>query len=466
MDQKALNDTIVAINSFLSNNILLIALLGCGIFYTIYSKGVQFRKLGAAFKQTFGGVFSKEKKSEDEGVSSFQALAVAIAAQVGTGNVAGVATAIMAGGPGAIFWMWLAAILGMATIYAEATLAQKFREKDDEGNFVGGPAYYIKNGLGPTHPGLAKVMSVAFAVLIVIALGFVGNIVQSNSIATSVVAAVEGAGGNINPIIVGIVVAVLAGGVFIGGIKRIANFAQLVVPIMALIYIVAAIVIMVKFHDQIGPAFKLIFQAAFNPEAALGGALGITIKTAAAKGVGRGLFSNEAGMGSTPHAHATAHVAHPVLQGYTAMVGVFIDTIVICTVTALMILVTGAWTDTSLNGALVTQEAFTRAFGTGGTVLLAVALGFFAFTTIVGWYYFGETNIRFLFGHKGLWPYRILVLLCIIAGSLQEVDLVWNTADLTNSLMVIPNIIAIIMLHKHVKNMSVHYETNGKEGSL
>ena len=455
MDQKALNDTIVAINSFLSNNILLIALLGCGIFYTIYSKGVQFRKLGAAFKQTFGGVFSKEKKSEDEGVSSFQALAVAIAAQVGTGNVAGVATAIMAGGPGAIFWMWLAAILGMATIYAEAVLAQKFREKDDEGNYVGGPAYYIKNGIGPKHPGLAKFMSTAFAILIVIALGFVGNIVQSNSIATSVVAAT---GGKLNPIVVGVIVAVLAGGVFIGGIKRIANFAQLVVPIMALIYIIAAIIMMVKFHDQIGPAF--------NPQAALGGAAGITIKAAASKGVGRGLFSNEAGMGSTPHAHATAQVAHPVLQGYTAMVGVFIDTIVICTVTALMILVTGAWTDKSLNGPLVTQKAFTLAFGTKGTILLAVALGFFAFTTIVGWYYFGETNIRFLFGHKGLWPYRILVLLCIIAGSLQEVDLVWNTADLTNSLMVIPNIIAIIMLHKHVKNMSLHYETNGKEGSL
>ncbi|MDU5923114.1 MAG: sodium:alanine symporter family protein [Finegoldia magna] len=463
MDQKALNATIVAINSFLSNNILLIALLGCGIFYTIYSKGVQFRKLGAAFKQTFGGVFSKDKKSEDEGVSSFQALAVAIAAQVGTGNVAGVATAIMAGGPGAIFWMWLAAILGMATIYAEAVLAQKFREKDDEGNFVGGPAYYIKNGIGPKHPGLAKVMSTAFAILIVIALGFVGNIVQSNSIATSVVAAT---GGKLNPIIVGIVVAVLAGGVFIGGIKRIANFAQLVVPFMALVYIIAAIIMMVKFHSHIIPAFKLIFEAAFNPEAALGGALGITIKMAAAKGVGRGLFSNEAGMGSTPHAHATANVAHPVLQGYTAMVGVFIDTIVICTVTALMILVTEAWTDKSLNGALVTQEAFTRAFGPTGTILLAVALGFFAFTTIVGWYYFGETNIRFLFGQKGLWPYRILVLLCIIAGSLQEVDLVWNTADLTNSLMVIPNIIAIIMLHKHVKNMTLHYETNGKEGSL
>lgn len=463
MDQKVLNDTIVAINGFLSNNILLIALLGCGIFYTIYSKGVQFRKLGAAFKQTFGGVFSKEKKSEDEGVSSFQALAVAIAAQVGTGNVAGVATAIMAGGPGAIFWMWLAAILGMATIYAEAVLAQKFREKDDEGNFVGGPAYYIKNGIGPKHPGLAKVMSTAFAILIVIALGFVGNIVQSNSIATSVVAA---AGGKLNPIIVGIVVAVLAGGVFIGGIKRIANFAQLVVPFMALVYIIAAIIMMVKFHDHIIPAFKLIFEAAFNPQAALGGALGITIKMAAAKGVGRGLFSNEAGMGSTPHAHATANVAHPVLQGYTAMVGVFIDTIVICTVTALMILVTESWTDPSLNGALVTQEAFTRAFGPAGTILLAVALGFFAFTTIVGWYYFGETNIRFLFGQKGLWPYRILVLLCIVAGSLQEVDLVWNTADLTNSLMVIPNIIAIIMLHKHVKNMTLHYETNGKEGSL
>ncbi len=456
-----LNKVIVSINSFLSNNILLFALLGCGIFYTVYTGGVQFRKLGAAFKQTFGGVFSKEKKSDD-GVSSFQALAVAIAAQVGTGNVAGVATAIMAGGPGAIFWMWLAAILGMATIFAEAVLAQKFREKDEEGNFIGGPAYYIKNGIGPNHPKLAKVLSTLFAILIVIALGFVGNIVQSNSIATSVVAAT---GNTLKPLVVGIIVAVLAGAVFIGGIKRIANFAELVVPIMALIYIVCAIIIMVKFHDQILPSLKLIFYAAFNPQAALGGALGITVKAAATKGVGRGLFSNEAGMGSTPHAHATAQVAHPVLQGYTAMVGVFIDTIIICTVTALIILVTGAH-NYGLKAALVTQKAFTLAFGNVGTVLLAVALGFFAFTTIIGWYYFGETNIRFLFGKKGLWPYRIIVLLCIVAGSFQEVDLVWNTADLTNSLMVVPNIIGIIMLHKYVKNMNKHYETNGKEGSL
>ena len=230
--ESGLADTINKINDFISSNILMYGLLFAGLFLSILLGFPQVTKIGKAFKLVFGGLFKKQGPKEKGSMSSFQALATAVAAQVGTGNVAGVATAIMAGGPGAIFWMWLAAILGMATIYAEAVLAQKFREKDDEGNFVGGPAYYIKNGIGPKHPGLAKVMSTAFAILIVIALGFVGNIVQSNSIATSVVAAT---GGKLNPIIVGIVVAVLAGGVFIGGIKRIANFAQLVVPFMALV---------------------------------------------------------------------------------------------------------------------------------------------------------------------------------------------------------------------------------------
>lgn len=448
------NQLIVKLNSILSDNILIFALIGCGIFYTIYTKGVQFRKMGAAFKQVFGGIFSKDAEG---GVSSFQALAVAIAAQVGTGNVAGVATAIIAGGPGAIFWMWLAAILGMGTIFAEAVLAQRFRVKDEDGNWVGGPAYYIINGIGPKHKALAKFLSSAFAILIVIALGFIGNMVQSNSIAASVNKAT-----GVQPIIVGIVIAFLAALIFIGGIKRIANFAQMVVPVMAVVYIVLSIVVMFKFHAHIIPSLALIFKSAFNPEAALGGAMGITIKMAVSKGVGRGLFSNEAGMGSTPHAHATANVKHPVQQGYTAMVGVFIDTVLVCTATALMILVTGA-NHSGEKGAVVTQEAFRTAFGHTGTITLAVCLAFFAFTTIVGWYYFGETNIRFLFGKKALWPYRILVILCIIFGATRQVDLVWNLADLANSLMVVPNVIALIMLHKHVKQLNDDYAIKSYE---
>lgn len=439
-----LNDMVVKFNSVLSDNILLIALLGCGIFYTIYTRGVQFRKLGVAFKQVFGGMF---EKNSDGGVSSFQALAVAVAAQVGTGNVAGVATAIIAGGPGAIFWMWLAAILGMSTIFAEAILAQKFRERDDEGNWVGGPAYYIKNGLGKKYPGLSKVLSHAFAILIVIALGFIGIMVQSNSISVSVAEATH-----IQPLFIGLVIAFFAGLIFIGGISRIARFAQMVVPFMAVLYVILSIITLFMFHDQIIPSLKLIVTSAFSPEAALGGALGITVRQAISKGVGRGLFSNEAGMGSTPHAHATANVKHPVLQGYTAMVGVFIDTIIVCSATALIILVTGAQ-NSGKDGALVTQHAFSTAFGQFGSATLATCLCFFAFTTIVGWYYFGETNIRFMFGRKGLLPYRALVILCIIFGSLQEVKLVWNLADLANSLMVVPNIIAIILLCRHVREM-------------
>lgn len=439
-----LNSMVVKFNSILSDNILLIALLGCGIFYTFYTRGVQFRKLGLAFKQVFGGMFEKDSEG---GVSSFQALAVAIAAQVGTGNVAGVATAIIAGGPGAIFWMWLAAILGMSTIFAEAILAQKFRERDDEGNWVGGPAYYIKNGLGKRFPGLSKFLSHAFAILIVIALGFIGIMVQSNSISVSVAEAT-----GIQPLFIGLVIAFFAGLIFIGGITRIARFAQMVVPFMAVLYVILSIITLFMFHDQIIPAISLIIRSAFNPQAALGGALGITVRQAISKGVGRGLFSNEAGMGSTPHAHATANVKHPVLQGYTAMVGVFIDTIIVCSATALIILVTGAQ-NSGKDGALVTQHAFSTAFGQFGSATLATCLCFFAFTTIVGWYYFGETNIRFMFGRKGLLPYRALVILCVIFGSLQEVTLVWNLADLANSLMVVPNIIALILLCRHVREM-------------
>ena len=446
-------EIIKSLNSVIVDYLLTIALVASGILFLFLNRGVQFRKFGAAFKQTFGGMFKKS----DDGISSFQALAVAIAAQVGTGNVAGVATAMVSGGAGAIFWMWIMSLFGMGTIFAEAVLAQKYRVKDEDGNWVGGPAYYITNGL--KNKGLAKFLATFFSVMIIIALGFFGNMTQSNSIAGAVNAAFP----QIPLVVIGVIIAIFAALVFIGGIDRIANFAQLVVPFMALIYIIFAILTLVKFRDHIGPSFKLIFQAAFTPEAAAGGALGFGIKQAIKYGVARGLFSNEAGMGSTPHAHATANVDHPAQQGLTAMVGVFIDTIVVCSATALIVLVTDSM-DSGLTGALLTQKAFEIGFGRVGLILLAVALTFFAFTTIIGWYYFGETNIKFLFGKKGLTPYRIIVIAFIVVGSFQKIELVWSLSDLFNSLMVIPNVIALLILRNDVKDMLNDYEFNFLKG--
>lgn len=446
-------EIIKSLNSVIVDYLLTFALVASGILFLFLNRGVQFRKFGAAFKQTFGGMFKKS----DDGISSFQALAVAIAAQVGTGNVAGVATAMVSGGPGAIFWMWIMSLFGMGTIFAEAVLAQKYRVKDEDGNWVGGPAYYITNGL--KNKGLAKFLATFFSVMIIIALGFFGNMTQSNSIAGAVNAAFP----QIPLVVIGVIIAIFAALVFIGGIDRIANFAQLVVPFMAVIYIIFAIMTLVKFKEHIGPSFKLIFQAAFTPEAAAGGALGFGIKQAIRYGVARGLFSNEAGMGSTPHAHATANVDHPAQQGLTAMVGVFIDTIVVCSATALIVLVTDSM-DSGLTGALLTQKAFEIGFGRLGLVLLAVALTFFAFTTIIGWYYFGETNIKFLFGKKGLTPYRIIVIAFIIVGSFQKIDLVWSLSDLFNSLMVIPNVIALFILRNDVRDLLNDYEHNFLKG--
>ena len=446
-------EIIKSLNSVIVDYLLTFALVASGILFLFLNRGVQFRKFGAAFKQTFGGMFKKS----DDGISSFQALAVAIAAQVGTGNVAGVATAMVSGGPGAIFWMWIMSLFGMGTIFAEAVLAQKYRVKDEDGNWVGGPAYYITNGL--KNKGLAGFLSKFFAIMIVVALGFFGNMTQSNSIAGAVNAAFP----KIPLVVIGVIIAIFAALVFIGGIDRIANFAQLVVPFMAVIYIIFAIMTLVKFKEHIGPSFKLIFQAAFTPEAAAGGALGFGIKQAVKYGVARGLFSNEAGMGSTPHAHATANVDHPAQQGLTAMVGVFIDTIVVCSATALIVLVTDSM-DSGLTGALLTQKAFEIGFGRLGLILLAVALTFFAFTTIIGWYYFGETNIKFLFGKKGLTPYRIIVIAFIVVGSFQKIDLVWSLSDLFNSLMVIPNVIALFILRNDVKDLLNDYEHNFLKG--
>ena len=458
--EKILSDLVSTINFVLWDYLLIYALLGIGLFFSIYLGVPQLTKLGAAFKSVFGGLFAKKDAADKDhkSLSQFQALAVAVSAQIGTGNVAGVATAITAGGPGAIFWMWFSAVLGMSTIFAEALLAQKYRVVS-HGKYIGGPAFYITHGLTPKiGRSTARFLSGGFSIALIIALGFIGNATQSNSISSAVTVAF-----NIPPLAVGIGLAVLAGLIIVGGVDRIAKITQFVVPFMAIIYIICAIVILFKFSSHIAPMFNHIFTAAFNPQAVLGGAAGIGMREAVRFGVARGLFSNEAGMGSTPHAHATADVQHPVQQGMAAFVGVFIDTLLVCTATALIILLTDA-DKLGLQGAAVTQQAFVIAFGSGGAQLLAVCLTFFAFTTIIGWYYFGESNIRFLFHGRHLAIYRTLVLLAIVLGTLGKVDVVWSLSDMFNGFMVIPNLIALFLLRKEIRAVYDDYLAQKKAG--
>ncbi len=433
-------------NGILWDYVLLFGLLGVGLFCTIFLGFPQITRFVPAVKKVFGGMFNKEETKEGS-MSSFQALATSIAAQIGTGNVAGVATAITLGGPGAVFWMWVSAFFGMSTIFVEATLAQKYRERDKDGQLVGGPAYYIKNGLG------SKFLGGFFAIALILALGFIGNMVQSNSIADAVSRAF-----NIPQLVVGLVIAVLAFLIFVGGMKRIASFAEFVVPLMAAIYIVGSISIMFIFRDKVGGVFSDIFIAAFNPKAVLGGAAGVAVMKVVRFGVARGLFSNEAGMGSTPNSHAVADVNHPAEQGLSAMIAVFIDTMLVCTATSVAILATNAHT-LGLQGAAITQEAFNIAFGPIGGKFLAVCLTFFAFTTVIGWYYFGENNVRFLFkGKNAIRIYQAIVLLFIVFGSYQRVDVVWNLADMFNGIMVLPNILGLFILCKHSKNILKDYD--------
>ncbi|MGP1618468.1 alanine/glycine:cation symporter family protein [Peptostreptococcus stomatis] len=443
----ALLKIVVAINGILWGKVLLVILVGCGIFFTISLKGIQLRKFAKAFKQAFGGFSLRGEKAGKEGMSSFQSLATAIAAQVGTGNLAGAATAIVSGGPGAIFWMWISAFFGMATIFAEAVLAQLFK-KEVNGQVTGGPAYYLRYGLN------SKFLSSFFAITIVLALGFIGNMVQANSIGTAFESAFH-----VNPLIVGIVLAIISGFIFVGGVARIASFTEKIVPIMAFFYIIGGLIILVIMGSDTLDAIRQIFVGAFNPSAVLGGAAGVAVKDAVRYGVARGLFSNEAGMGSTPHAHAIAKVDDPTQQGLVAIVGVFIDTFIVLNVSALVIIATGA-NLSGETGIAVTQKAFETGFGGFGLGFVAIALLFFAFSTIIGWYFFAEANIKYLFGEKGLTPYRIIVLVFIVLGTCLRVDLVWELADMFNGIMVIPNVIGLIGLSKLVKQALDKAEDN------
>lgn len=447
----SINDLVLKVNDVLTGSVLIIALVGIGLLFTFKLGFIQIRGFKDGWNRTFGGLFSKKGDAGKDGMSSFQALATAIAAQVGTGNIAGAATAIAVGGPGAIFWMWISAFLGMSTIFAEAVMAQKFKQVSDDGTVTGGPVYYIRGAFKGTF---GKVLAAIFAVLIIFALGFMGNAVQSNSIAASWNTAF-----GIPKIAMGIFIAVVSLFVFTGGMKRIAKVTELIVPIMAAFYIIGSLIVIFANVTAIPAAFHDIIVGAFKPAAVAGGAMGATLKLAVQKGVARGLFSNEAGMGSTPHAHAVAKVNHPVEQGFVAMIGVFIDTFVILNLTALVIITTGSRTS-GFTGAQLSQYAFSTLYGKFGEIFIAICMLFFAFSTIIGWYFFGEANIRYLFGAKAVKIYSIIVCICVALGSLQEVDLVWNMADCFNSMMVIPNAIALVALSGLVKKTHDDYYNN------
>ena len=438
------------INEYLSNYVLVILLLGVGIWYTIKTRCVQVRCFKEGWNRVFGNITLNGKKSGG-GMSSFQALATAIAAQVGTGIIVGVAGAILTGGPGAVFWMWVISFFGMATIYAEATLAQETRIVELDGTIKGGPVYYITTAF---QGKFGKFLAGFFAVAITLALGFFGCMVQSNSIGSTMQTAF-----GVPSWIVGLVLVAICGFIFIGGVQRLASVTEKVVPIMAAIFLLGGLIVLIARIKYVPATFGMIFKYAFAPQAIIGGGFGYAIKTAISQGAKRGLFSNEAGMGSTPHAHALANVKCPHDQGVVAMIGVFIDTFVVLTLNALVIISTlyteggplhecgAAAASTTLGKANLAQTAFGVVFGeTAGNMFVAVCLFFFAFSTILGWNLFGKINVAYLFGKKSVIVYTILALIFIFLGTMMANDLVWELSDMFNNLMVIPNVIALFAL--------------------
>lgn len=438
------------INSYLSDYVLVFLLIAVGLWYTFKTRFVQVRYLGTGLKEIFGGL-SLSGGSHGGGMSSFQAVATAIAAQVGTGNIVGSAGAILTGGPGAIFWMWIIAFLGMATIYAEAILAQETRVKDEKGNIQGGPVYYITKAF---PNGFGKGLATFFALAIILALGFFGCMVQSNSIGSTIHTAF-----GIPSYIVGIALVIVCGFIFLGGVDRLASVTEKLVPIMAGFFLLGALIVLAVRIKYVPETFALIFKYAFQPQAIIGGGFGAALKIALSQGAKRGLFSNEAGMGSTPHAHALAQVESPHIQGTVAIASVFIDTFVVLTLNALVIISTlyagngplaGGCTpelaETFVNTNLA-QKAFGVVFGEQlGAMFVAVALFFFAFSTILGWNLFAKINVTWLFGEKAQKPFLLIALVFIFLGTIGESDLVWGLSDLFNQLMVIPNALALFAL--------------------
>ena len=456
--EAVLYPIVAAINTYLSNYILVILLIGVGLFYSIRTRFVQIRCFGEGMRRAFGTLSLRGGKQES-GMTSFQALATAIAAQVGTGNIVGASGAILTGGPGAIFWMWVIAFFGMATIYAEATLALETRRVDEDGTVHGGPVYYITTAF---KGAFGKFLAGFFAVAIILALGFMGCMVQSNSIGSTFETAF-----GIPGWIVGIILVVICGFIFLGGVHRLASVTEKLVPIMAVIFVIGGLGILVARYRYIPQTFGMIFKYAFQPQAILGGGFGFAIKQAVSQGAKRGLFSNEAGMGSTPHAHAQANVKDPHEQGVVAMIGVFMDTFVVLTLNALVIISTLYTTDGILAdgyfGAVqqtigktnLAQTAFGTVFGSGfGAAFVAVCLFFFAFSTILSWNLFGKINIIYLFGKKSVAVYSVIALVFIFMGTVTSSDFVWELTDMFNNLMVIPNVIGLFALSGIVARIS------------
>lgn len=449
-------ETLIAINSAVNGIVwgipMLILLVGTGVYLSIRTNFLQFRKFGYAMKNTLGKVFHKREAGHGE-VTPFQALSTALASTVGTGNVAGVTGAIVLGGPGAVFWMWVSALFGMITKYSEVVLAVKFRERNAHGDWVGGPMYYITNGLGKNWRWLAILFSAFGAVA---AFG-IGNIAQINSIASSVNSTIQAfypdaaaASGAIS-LGVGIIIAAFCGLVLLGGLKRIGSVAEKFVPFMAVVYILSALIVIITHIGSIGQVIGDIFYYAFNAQAIIGGTFGSALMLAIQKGVGRGVFSNEAGLGSAPMAHAATSETNPVKQGLYGIFEVFVDTIVICTLTALAVLCSGVtvgnYGNKDLAGVTTTINAFTSTYGAkAGSLIIAFGLLLFATSTILGWALYGTRCCEYLFGTKSIRTYQILFILVVVLGAVMDLSLVWEISDTLNGLMALPNLVGVIGL--------------------
>ncbi|MDR0441323.1 MAG: sodium:alanine symporter family protein [Candidatus Accumulibacter sp.] len=440
--------------------VLIPLLLIVGVVMTVGLRFMSWRQIPHAFAIMWRGRrHDPEHKGE---LTPFRALMTSLAATVGTGNIVGVATAILLGGPGAVFWMWVTGFLGMATKFCEATLAVKYREVTPDGKFVGGPMYYIKNGLGPNW----KWMATLFAIFGTVASFGIGNMTQANAITANVVNLAGTYNVSLSPWVVAILLLVLAGAVLLGGLKRIGAVAGTLVPVMAVVYVIGGLIVLGANIDKVPGAIGLIFECAFKGTAAVGGFAGAGVAMAIRFGMARGMFSNEAGLGSAPIAHATAIVDNPVKQGLLGMIDPFLDTIIICTMTALVILVSGQWMAPGIAEAgagTLTSQAFSTAMGDFGTWLVTIGLLLFAFSTILGWCVYGERCVIYLFGHQASMPFRVVFTLVVPVGALAKLSLVWDLSDLFNGLMALPNLIALLLLSPVVFKMAREYFSENKD---
>ncbi|RTR40497.1 sodium:alanine symporter family protein [Shewanella canadensis] len=449
---EGITEFVSMVNGFVWGTPMLVMILGVGLFLSVGLKLMPILKLGTGFKLLWSGRIPDKDKTMEGEISPFNALMTSLSATIGTGNIAGVATAIFIGGPGALFWMWCTALVGMATKFAEAVLAVKYREVDDNGNHIGGPMYYIKNGLGSKWAWLGT----AFALFGSFAGFGIGNTVQSNSVADAL-----SSNFGVPTWVTGVVLMVLVGAVLMGGIKRIADVAGKLVPLMTLFYIAAGLAVLAVNAAAIPDAIVMIVHSAFNPVAAQGGFAGAAVWAAIRFGVARGVFSNEAGLGSAPIAHASAQTNNPVAQGLVAMLGTFIDTLIVCSITGLAIIVSGAWTSGE-NGAALTSLAFSTAIPMGNYIV-AIALSVFAFTTILGWSVYSERCVQYLFGVKAVKPFRVLWILVVPLGAVSSLDFIWLLADTLNAMMAIPNLIALALLSPVVFSLTREYFIKKRE---